>query len=244
MTAVTPILELENVSKSFGSLRVISELSLSIRQDEAVGIIGPNGAGKTTLFNLVSGNLNPDSGRIFLRGRDITALPPHRRCHAGVGRTYQVPHPFEGMTVFENVLVGAAFGNATSEREAHRAGAEALERTGMAPLANKLAGSLTLLERKRLELTRAVATAPAVLLLDELAGGLTEPEVRQLVAIIRQLHKEGIAIVWIEHVVHALLSAVQRLVVIHANSILIQGVPAAIMASPEVQRVYLGIGVE
>ena len=208
---------------------------------EAVGVIGPNGAGKTTALNVLAGRLRPDRGTVRFAGRDVTAMPAHARCRAGIALTHQIPHPFEAMTVFENVLVGAAFGAGREERDAVAGAWAALERSGLGPRANVLAGALTLLERKRLELARALATRPRVLLLDEIAGGLTEPEVVALVGVIRDVRAQGVAIIWIEHIVHALRAAVDRLVAIDFGRLLVSGTPDAVMSSPDVQRVYLGI---
>ena len=238
-----PLLVLEGVSKSFGALKVVDEVSLAVEENEALGILGPNGAGKTTLFNLISGDLLPDGGRILLAGENITTLAPHRRCRSGIGRSYQIPHPFSGMTVFENLLVAAVFGGGASETEAAARCSDTLSRTGLARRANQLAGSLTLLDRKRLELARALATRPRVLLLDEIAGGLTEHEARALVDTIQGIRAQNVAIVWIEHVVHALLACVQRLVVLNFGALIAQGEPHAVVTSPEVQRVYMGIEV-
>lgn len=235
------LLALENVSKSFGALKVTDKVSFSLGEREALGILGPNGAGKTTLFNLISGDLKPDAGRIWLDERDITALPPHRRCRSGIGRSYQIPHPFSGMTVFENLLVAAVFGGKSDEDRASGWCVEILRRTGLAKKANQLAGSLTLLDRKRLELARALATRPRVLLLDEIAGGLTEHEAKALVETILEIRSRGVAIIWIEHVVHALLACVSRLIVINFGQLIAQGDPREVMASSEVQRVYMGI---
>ncbi len=208
---------------------------------EAVGVIGPNGAGKTTALNVMAGRLRPDRGAVLLDGRDVTRMPAHARCRAGIALTHQIPHPFEAMTVFENVLVGATHGGGRPERDAYAACLTTLEQTGLAARANTRAGTLTLLERKRLELARALATQPRVLLLDEIAGGLTEPEIQALVAVVRDIRAHGVAIVWIEHIVHALRSVVDRLVAIDFGRSLIEGPPEAVMASPEVRRVYLGI---
>jgi branched-chain amino acid transport system ATP-binding protein len=235
------LLTLEGVSKSFGALKVVDDVSLALEESEALGILGPNGAGKTTLFNLISGDLRPDSGRVLLGGEDITALAPHRRCRSGIGRSYQIPHPFSGMTVFENLLVAAVFGGGMTESEAAALCVDILARTGLARRANQLAGSLTLLDRKRLELARALATRPRVLLLDEIAGGLTEHEARALVDTIQGIRAQNVAIIWIEHVVHALLACVQRLVVLNFGALIAQGEPHAVVSSPEVQRVYMGI---
>lgn len=235
------LLHLDAVSKSFGALTVIDRLSLALEEGEALGILGPNGAGKSTMFNLITGDLRPDRGRIHFAGRDITRLPAHARCRLGIGRSYQIPHPFHGMTVFENLLVAAAFASGRSERACHEQCVAILDLAGLLPKANLAAGSLTLLERKRLELSRALATNPKVLLLDEVAGGLTESECHELVATIREVHAGGVSIVWIEHVVHALLAVVTRLVVINFGRELAQGEPRAVMADPAVQEVYLGI---
>lgn len=236
-----PLLELHDVSKSFGSLKVIDDLSLALGPGEALGVVGPNGAGKTTMMNLIVGSLPADRGRIVFEGQDVTSRPPHARCRAGIGRTHQVPMPFEHLTVFENVLVGARFGRPESDRDHNAIAFEQLERTGLSPKANVLAGSLTLLERKRLELARALATDPRVLLLDEVAGGLTEAEVAVLIESLRDIRAEGIALVWIEHIVSALLSVVDRLLAMDFGRKLIEGEPRAVMGSREVQAIYLGV---
>ncbi len=238
------MLQLDGVSKRFGSLQVTDRLTLSVRRGEALGIIGPNGAGKTTLLNLVGGDVRPDAGRILFDGRDITSLSPAARCHAGIARSYQIPHPFVGLTVFENVLVGASFGARHREPAAWPVALQALERTGLADKANRLAGSLALLDRKRLELARALATEPSVLLLDEIAGGLTEHEVHALIGTITTIRDEGVTIVWIEHIVHALVAVVDRLVALDFGRLLMQGDPATVMADPAVQEIYMGIDVE
>lgn len=239
-----PLLNVENLGKSFGSLQVINSFFLHLEEGEALGIIGPNGAGKSTLFNLITGTLGSDHGVITYDGQDITKASAFHRCRAGISRSYQIPHPFGGMTVFENLLVGAAFGGGDGEAESTDHCAAILERTGLAPKANALAGSLTLLERKRLELARALATKPRVLLLDEIAGGLTEPEVIDLVATINGIRAENMSIIWIEHIVHALLSVVDRLIVINFGEKLDDGDPEGVINSPEVQKVYMGISVE
>jgi branched-chain amino acid transport system ATP-binding protein len=237
------VVELEGVSKSFGSLRVIDDLSLHVDEGEALGVVGPNGAGKTTMLNLIAGSLRPDEGRVLLRGRDVTRLSAHAHCRAGIARTFQVPHPFGGMTVYENVLVAATHGRSRADEAAEGASVAALERAGLLAKANAVAGLLTLLERKRLELARALATRPQVLLLDEVAGGLTEPEVRELLGTITAIRTSGVAVVWIEHIVHALLSVVDRLVALDFGRKLIEGDPQAVMASAEVRDVYLGADV-
>jgi branched-chain amino acid transport system ATP-binding protein len=232
---------MEAVSLRFGALQVIDDLSVELEEGEAVGVVGPNGAGKTTMLNLLAGQLRPDRGTIRFDGDDVTALPARRRCQLGIARTYQIPQPFTGMTVFENALVGATFGSpGRSDAEAAGAAVAGLELAGLLGRANRLAGTLTLLERKRLELARALATGPRVLLLDEIAGGLTEPEVRELVAVIGELRSAGVSILWIEHIVHALVSVVDRLVAVDFGRKLLEGRPEAVLASPEVRDVYLG----
>jgi branched-chain amino acid transport system ATP-binding protein len=238
------LLALHGVSKAFGSLRVIDGLTIEVFDREALGVIGPNGAGKTTALNLLIGRLRPDRGGVLFAGRDVTTMPPHARCRTGLALTHQIPHPFDALTVFENVLVGGVFGGGRTERQAYGPALAALELTGLAPKANTPAGALTLLERKRLELARALATSPRVLLLDEIAGGLGEHEVHELVEVIRRVHGEGVAIIWIEHIVHALRSLVTRLAVISAGRMLVDGPPDDVMRSPDVQRVYLGIDVQ
>lgn len=237
------LLRLENVSKSFGALRAVAGLSLTLEAGEALGILGPNGAGKSTLFNLIAGHMRPDAGRILYEGADITAMPASGRCRLGIGRSFQIPHPFAGMTVFENLLVGAVFGGGLSERAGAAECHAILERTGLAAKANRLAGSLTLLDRKRLELARALSTRPRLLLLDEIAGGLTDDESVLLTDTINGLKSEGVSLIWIEHVVRALLRVVDRLVVIDLGSLLQEGEPQAVMASRAVREVYMGMDV-
>ncbi|KAB7883142.1 ABC transporter ATP-binding protein [Poseidonibacter ostreae] len=235
------LLKVQNVSKSFGSLKVTNDLSFELKRGEAIGILGPNGAGKTTLFNLISGDITPDSGEILFNDKSILALSSSDRCVAGFGRTYQIPQPFEGMSVFENVLVGAVYGNNYSEKEAEELALYVLEQTGLIDKAEALAGTLSLLERKRLELAKALSTQPKVLLLDEIAGGLTEQEVFELIELIKDIRKAGVSIIWIEHIVHALLSVVDRLIAINFGELLIEGTPEDVMNSSEVKEVYMGI---
>jgi len=235
------LLRLEGLSKNYGSLRVADDVSLSLAEGETLGIIGPNGAGKTTLFNLIGGDVAPDAGRVVFRGAEVTRAAPHLRCRRGIGRTYQVPHPFSGITVFENLLVAASFGGALRERDATAPCAELLALTGLEAKANQAAGSLTLLDRKRLELARALATRPRLLLLDEIAGGLAEKEALALVDTVRAIAARGVTIVWIEHVVHALLAAATRLAVLDFGRVIADGEPRQVIGSAEVQRVYMGL---
>ncbi len=237
------ILTLDNVSKSFGALKVTDGVSVAVPRGEALGIIGPNGAGKSTLFNLITGNILPKAGRIEFLGRDVTRAPAMERVRMGVGRSFQIPQPFEGLTVFENLLTAAAFGRGGREAEMVEGCARILEETELLKKANILAGSLSLLDRKRLELARAMATGPELLLLDEIAGGLTEGECKALVATIKGIHAQGTTIIWIEHVLHALTSVVERLLVLDFGRVIGLGEPEAIMASKEVREIYLGLEV-
>jgi len=232
------ILALDNLHKQHGALSVTQDFSLEVSSGEIVGILGPNGAGKTTLFNLITGTVSPNSGRIILDGRDVTALDSSQRCRLGISRSFQVPHPFVGMTVFENILVGATFGRGGGNAEKHAL--DVMRLTGMWGRANTRAGALTLLERKRLELARALAADPRLLLLDEIAGGLTDNECVSLLDAIRDIHSTGVTIIWIEHVVHALISVARRLVVMDFGRKVIDGEPGEVMASREVQAIYMG----
>jgi branched-chain amino acid transport system ATP-binding protein len=234
------ILELHEVSKSFGALKATDAISFAVPEGEALGIIGPNGAGKSTLFSLISGALAPSDGRVLLDGRDVTGASAQQRCVAGIGRSHQIPAPFEKLTVFENLLVAACFGRGKREAEVVESCGEILEATGLLQKANRLAGSLSLLDRKRLEMARALATQPRLLLLDEIAGGLTEGECQELVAAIRKIHAGGTTIIWIEHIVHALLAVVSRLVVLNFGRMIAQGDPREVMDSAEVREIYLG----
>jgi branched-chain amino acid transport system ATP-binding protein len=238
---MAPILALETISKRFGAVVVADRIDLALNQGEALGIIGPNGAGKTSLFGIATGTLTPDAGRVVFAGEDITRLPAERRCRKGLARSFQIPQPFTGMTVFENVVVAAAFGANEREAAVYDRCADLLERCGLASKANRPAAGLTLLDRKRLELARALASKPRVLLLDEVAGGLTEHECALLVALIKDVRASGVSIIWIEHVVHALLAIIDRLVVLHGGKFIAEGDPHTVIRSPQVAEIYLGI---
>ena len=235
------LLQIRRLSKSFGSLKAADRIDLVVARGDAVGIIGPNGAGKSTLFNLIAGMIDADSGEVLLEGKDISRASPHQRCRAGIGRSFQIPRPFESLTVFENLLVAAVHGRAKGATDDTDFCADILEATGLMRHANVLAGSLTLLERKRLEMARALAGSPRILLLDEIAGGLTESECQELVATIKAIRANGVTIVWIEHIVHALLAVVDRLIVLNFGRKIAEGDPAAVMASREVREIYTGI---
>jgi branched-chain amino acid transport system ATP-binding protein len=239
-----PILSLERICKRFGAVVVADGIDLALDEGEALGIIGPNGAGKTTLFNIIAGAVAPDSGRVVFAGTDVTRLAPERRCRAGMARSFQIPQPFGGMTVFENLVVAAAFATGRRERDVYARCGELLEQCRLIDKANRLAGALTLLDRKRLELARALAANPRLLLLDEVAGGLVEHECAELVALIKQVRAGGVSIVWIEHVVHALVAVVDRLAVLHAGTLIAQGEPREVIRRPAVQEIYLGIAAD
>ena len=237
------LLELNAVSKSYGALKAVDGVNLAVANGEALAVIGPNGAGKPTLFNLITGDAAPTAGRILFDGSDMTAMPPHARSRLGIGRSYQIPHPFANMSVFENLLVGAIFGGRATERESYARCSDLLKVAGLYAKANMPARTLTLLQRKRLEMARALAIRPKLLLLDEIAGGLTEHECGELVKTIKEIHARGTTIVWIEHIVHALVSVASRLIVMNFGQVLAQGDPHAVMAEPRVREVYMGIPV-
>ena len=240
MAAGNTALGVTGLNKAFGALVVAEDISFTVDDGMAFGIIGPNGAGKTTLFNLVTGTLRPDSGQVSLFGEDVSHLGAKARCAKGVARSFQVPQPFSHMSAFENVLTAAAFGRGISEAAAWPFAEEALDRCGLGPQSNRLAGQLTLLDRKRLELARALATNPRILMLDEIAGGLTEVECHDLIALIKDIRATGTTIIWIEHVLHALLAVVDHVLVLDFGKVIAQGDPEAIMKDPQVAAVYLG----
>ncbi|MGA8052009.1 MAG: ABC transporter ATP-binding protein [Burkholderiales bacterium] len=234
------ILAAKGVSKSFGALVVLDQIHFAVGADEAVGIVGPNGAGKTTLLNVLAGAYRASAGSVLFKGADVTATGAAERCRLGLARSHQVPRPFGGMTVFENVLVAATAGGGLRGTSAYERCLDSIELCGMLRVANRRAESLGLLDRKRLELARALATDPVVLLLDEIGGGLTDAEAGELVATILQLRQRKIAIVWIEHIVHVLLQVVTRLVCMDAGHVLAEGDPATVMADTAVIDAYLG----
>ena len=238
---MTAILQLEGLSKCFGAITVADSLSYELEAGEALGIIGPNGAGKTSMFNLITGTLASDGGRIMFQNQDVTRHSAAKRCKAGMARSFQVPQPFSGLSVFENAMIAATQAAGLRGRAAEEKCLSVLEQTALLDKANVRAGSLTLLDRKRLELTRALCADPKLLMLDEIAGGLTEAECVSLIQTIKDIHATGVSIIWIEHVVHALLAVVDRLIVIDFGRKIAEGEPSQIMASPEVQEIYLGI---
>lgn len=239
----TPVLAATGICKRFGALAVLEDVDFLMRQDEAVGIVGPNGAGKTTFLSVLVGALVPQTGTVMFKGEDVTPLSAADRCRRGLVRTHQIPKPFDGMTVFENVFVAAANGTHFDRGEAYDRAIDALERSALMEIANRRAEAIGLLDRKRLELARALATGPQLLLLDEIGGGLTDAEASELVEIVLDLKRRGIAIVWIEHIVHLLLQTTDRLICMDAGRIIADGEPEAVMANPAVIEAYLGGGV-
>jgi branched-chain amino acid transport system ATP-binding protein len=226
--------------KRFGKLEVLSRVDFSVGSAEAVGIVGPNGAGKTTLLSVLAGSLAPSAGTVRLDGQDVTRLRPELRCRRGIGRAFQIPRPFGGMTVLENVVVGTAHGARLSHKDLNKRCIEVLELCGLIDLANRRAESLGLLHRKRLELARSLATNPRVLLLDEIGGGLTDAEATELVSTVKQLRQLGLSIVWIEHVVHILVQVVDRLICMDAGRVIADGEPGEVLRDAMVVDAYLG----
>lgn len=234
------LLIVKDLRRSFGSLVAVNDLSFEVRKGEILGIIGPNGSGKTTVFNLLTGILKPDQGSIFLDGQDITGFSAAKRCRAGIGRTYQIPKPFTKMTVLENLMVPAVHGGGLSEKIAKIKSDEILKLISMTKVRNNFAGSLPLLDRKRLELGRALATQPSLILIDEVAGGLTEKEVEQLLCIIKEIQQQGITIVWIEHIMMMMSDGADRVLCIAEGKHMQCGDPAEVMRSDAVLECYLG----
>jgi branched-chain amino acid transport system ATP-binding protein len=230
----------QQVSKHFGALTVLDHVDFVVGEGEAIGIVGPNGAGKTTLMNVLSGTYTPNSGRVELLGEDVTHTSAASRCLNGLSKTHQIPLPFLGMTVFENIYVAATHGAALSGEAAYDMTYDSLKLCGMLALANRKAEGIGLLDRKRLELARALATRPKILLLDEIGGGLTDAEASELVDTIRELHSRGISIVWIEHIVHVLLQVAKRLICMADGKIIADGSPAMVMKDKAVIEAYLG----
>jgi branched-chain amino acid transport system ATP-binding protein len=238
--AAKPVLAGLGLSKRYGEMLALNAVDFHADPGEAVGIVGPNGAGKTTLLSVLAGSVAPSAGRVQLDGDDVTGLRPDRRCQRGLGRAFQIPRPFGGMTVLENLMVGAAYGAGLRRSSANERCVKVLELCGLMELANRRADSLGLLHRKRLELARAVATGPRVLLLDEIGAGLTDAEAAELVTTIQALLRTGVGIVWIEHIVHVLVQVVDRLVCMDAGRVIADGEPASVLRDAVVIDAYLG----
>ena len=239
----TPLLEASGIGQRFGALVVLEGVEFQLATGESVGVVGPNGAGKTTLLSILAGSIRPTSGRVRYEGSDVTALRADRRCRLGISRTHQIPRPFTAMTVFENVLVGALLGASNRRATAYERVIDVLETCGLVGVANRRAGDLGLLDRKRLELARALATDPKVVFLDEIGGGLTDSEAIELVGTVKELRRRGIAIIWIEHIVHILVQAIDRLICLDAGRIIADGLPDDVLADTAVIDAYLGAAV-
>ena len=237
---MTDLLVVEGLKKYFGSLAAVDDLSFEVREGEILGMMGPNGAGKTTVFNLLTGLLQPDGGAILFEGRNITHTTPAKRCRSGIGRTYQIPRPFDKMTVFENLMVGAVHGGTLSKGQARTKSYDILERIGLLDVKDQPAGGLPLLDRKTLELGRALSTQPRLILLDEIAGGLTEKEAEHVLGIVQSIRETGVTIVWIEHILMMMSEGVDRLLVISEGRQIQCGEPAQVMDSKEVLECYFG----
>ena len=234
------VLTVQDIGISFGNNHVLKSLTFDVRKNEVLGVIGPNGAGKTVMLDILTGIVQPTKGEIIFQGKNITAKTVTERCRMGFGRTFQVPRPFEKMTVFENVIVGGVFGGQSNEQDGKKRALELIEMTGLDDKIDWFAGKLGLLDRKRLEIARALASYPKILLFDEVAGGLTESEVGNILTIVNKIKEKGISIIWIEHVLKIMREGTDRVLLLAEGSNIICGSPEEVMESKEVHAVYLG----
>lgn len=234
------ILTFKNVNAGYGRVQILNDLSFEVKKGEVYGVIGPNGCGKTTMFNALIGLIVPTKGEIIFDGKNVTKMKANARCQMGIGRTYQVPRPFEGMSVFENVLVAAVHGAGHGEKEARKVALDALHLTDLYEKREIRAGELTLLDRKRLEIARALGTEPKLLLLDEVAAGLTEAEVHDVMDMVAKLKDAGYSIIWIEHVIETMVKSTDTLMCMAQGHNLTVGNPLEVMNSKLVEEVYLG----
>lgn len=235
------VLEVKNLSIAFGSNHVLDDVNFELFENEVLGVIGPNGAGKTVMLNILTGILKPTGGQIVYKGQDITQKNIVERTVMGFGRTFQVPRSFEKMTAYENVMTGAVYADAMSEAKAGERAAGILQIIGLGEKAKTFAGKLGLLDRKRLEIGIALASSPSVLLLDEVAGGLTESEIADILKLVAEIKNAGISVIWIEHVLQTMLEGTDRVMLLAEGKNIICGAPQDVMCSREVERVYLGI---
>jgi branched-chain amino acid transport system ATP-binding protein len=242
LSDTVPVLSARGIRKHFGALVVLDGVDFNLGTDDALGIVGPNGAGKTTLLNVLAGSLTPNDGSVFYKGQEITRASADERCRLGIGRAFQIPRPFGDMTVFENVFVGASSGAGYGRARAYQRSLEVLDICGLMDRANRRAETLGLLHRKRLELARALATNPTVVLLDEIGAGLTEDESDELIVTIKELRHHGVAIVWIEHIVRVLVQVVDRMICMEAGKVIAEGSPDEVMCHQAVVDAYLGSG--
>lgn len=237
---MTDILQVTGLTRAYGAVRVASDVHFNVTEGEILGIIGPNGAGKTTLFGMLSGHVQPSAGKVVFRGEDITGLVTHDRARRGIARTFQVPRPFGQMSVMDNLRVAATFAGGLRGVDNVDWIERVLAITGLVRHVETLAGRLPLLVRKRHELARALAMRPKLLLIDEVAAGLTESEVDEFIALVRRIRDMGITVVWIEHVMRTMLTATDRLMALAGGKVLALGKPREVFEMPEVKHVYLG----
>ena len=235
-----PILSVDGIHKHFGGLVAVEDLSFDVQAGEVLGLMGPNGAGKTTLLNVIAGEYKPDSGTVTFQGNDITGLPPHKLCHRGIARTYQIPQPFATLTVLQNTAVVAIFGRGLGKSAAEHEAADILSFVGLAEKKDMLAGDLEEISLKRLELARVLATKPTLLMIDEVAAGLTETEIPQVLKLLKAINKKGITIILIEHVMKVMTKAVDRILVMDEGTKIAEGKPAAVMKNKKVIEAYFG----